>query len=58
MKIISPIRNQLKLDLKFNLKNRHFYLKTLPITEDIGALQKAADYVKAIALGEFVPVFS
>ncbi|CAF1220936.1 unnamed protein product [Rotaria sp. Silwood1] len=51
MKIYSPIVEYLHLQIRFNLKTRCVEIKTSNQTEDIQALQKAADFVKAFALG-------
>merc|ERR1719419_145129 len=51
MKIFTPIVEHLHLQVRFNLKTRHVEIKTCKETADIGALQKAADFVKAFTLG-------
>lgn len=51
MKIYTPIVDYLKLQIRFNLKTRNIELKTCGETNDIGAIQKAADFVKAFILG-------
>ncbi|XP_041351183.1 RNA-binding protein PNO1-like [Gigantopelta aegis] len=51
MKIFSPIVEHLHLQIRFNLKTRNVEIKTCKDTTDIGALQKAADFVKAFTLG-------
>lgn len=51
LKIYTPIVEQLKLQIRFNIKTRTVELRTCKSTEDIGALQKGADFVKAFALG-------
>ncbi|CAF2688137.1 unnamed protein product [Rotaria sp. Silwood2] len=51
MKIYSPIVEYLHLQIRFNLKTRCVEIKTSDQTEDIQALQKAADFVKAFGLG-------
>lgn len=51
MKIYTPIVDYLKLQVRFNLKTRNIELKTCSETNDIGAIQKAADFVKAFVLG-------
>lgn len=51
MKLYTPIVEQLKLQVRFNVKTRNVELKTSPETEDIGSIQKAADFVKAFTLG-------
>ncbi|KAK8805386.1 hypothetical protein WA158_002042 [Blastocystis sp. Blastoise] len=45
--ITNPITQQLKLQIRFNTKTR----STSEFTEDIGALQKAEDFVHAFFLG-------
>jgi len=51
MKIYSPIVEYLHLQIRFNLRSRCVEIKTSDQTEDIQALQKAADFIKAFALG-------
>ena len=41
----------MKLDMRMNLKTRKVEIKTKADTEDVGALQKAADFVQAFLLG-------
>ncbi|XP_061437811.1 RNA-binding protein PNO1 [Lethenteron reissneri] len=51
MKIFTPVVEHLQLQIRFNLKTRNVELKTCKETQDIGALQKAADFVRAFVLG-------
>jgi len=51
MKIYSPIVENLQLQVRFNLKTRNVEIKTCKETQDIGAITKAADFVKAFVLG-------
>ncbi len=51
MKIYSPVVEYLHLQIRFNLRTRSVEIKTSEQTEDIQALQKAADFIKAFALG-------
>merc|ERR1711881_157992 len=51
MKIFTPIVEHLHLQVRFNLKSRNVEIKTCKDTVDVGALQKAADFVKAFTLG-------
>ena len=51
MKLYTPIVEQLKLQVRFNVKTRTVELKTSPETADVGSIQKAADFVKAFTLG-------
>lgn len=51
MKIFTPIVEHLRLQVRFNLKTRHVEIKTCRETSDIGALSRAADFVKAFTLG-------
>ncbi|XP_039252141.1 RNA-binding protein PNO1-like [Styela clava] len=51
LKIYSPVVEQLKLQIRFNLKTRNVELQTCKQTTDIGALQRGADFVKAFILG-------
>ncbi|KAK2852997.1 hypothetical protein Q7C36_008198 [Tachysurus vachellii] len=51
LKIFTPIVENLQLQVRFNLKTRNVEIKTCKDTQDIGALTKAADFVKAFILG-------
>ncbi|KAF4090017.1 hypothetical protein AMELA_G00044820 [Ameiurus melas] len=51
LKIFTPIVENLQLQVRFNLKTRNVEIKTCKETQDIGALTKAADFVKAFVLG-------
>uniref|UniRef100_A0A672LWF5 RNA-binding protein PNO1 n=1 Tax=Sinocyclocheilus grahami TaxID=75366 RepID=A0A672LWF5_SINGR len=51
MKIFTPIVEHLQLQVRFNLKTRNVEIKTCRETSDIGALTRAADFVKAFVLG-------
>lgn len=51
LKIFTPIVENLQLQIRFNLKTRNVEIKTCKETQDIGALTKAADFVKAFVLG-------
>jgi len=51
MNIYQPIVEFLKLQIRFNTSTSSVELRTSELTEDIGALQKAADFVKAFSLG-------
>ncbi|XP_044264600.1 RNA-binding protein pno1 [Tribolium madens] len=51
LKIFTPIVEHLKLQVRFNLKTRNVEVKTCDETDDIGNLQKAADFVKAFVYG-------
>ncbi|XP_060072026.1 RNA-binding protein PNO1-like [Ylistrum balloti] len=51
MKIFTPIVEHLHLQIRFNLKSRNVEIKSCKDTKDIGALQKAADFVRAFCLG-------
>ncbi|KAJ8603793.1 hypothetical protein CTAYLR_000196 [Chrysophaeum taylorii] len=50
-KLIAPLTQQLKLQVRFNPRTRCVELKTCPSTIDAGAIQKGADYVAAFAMG-------
>lgn len=50
-KICPPIVEHLKLQVRMNLKSRSVELRTSKFTNDVGALQKGADFVKAFTLG-------
>ncbi|KAI5611586.1 RNA-binding protein PNO1 [Silurus asotus] len=51
LKIFTPIVENLQLQVRFNLKTRNVEIKTCKETQDIGALTKASDFVKAFILG-------
>jgi RNA-binding protein PNO1 len=52
MKIVSPIAEQLKLQIRYNLKTRQVEIRNPESTElNDSNLQKAADFVKAFVLG-------
>ncbi|XP_013880774.1 RNA-binding protein PNO1 [Austrofundulus limnaeus] len=51
LKIFSTIVENLQLQVRFNLKTRNVEIKTCKETQDISALTKAADFVKAFVLG-------
>ncbi|KAJ5996537.1 hypothetical protein N7522_008197 [Penicillium canescens] len=50
-KICPPIVEHLKLQVRMNIKSRAVELRTSKFTNDVGALQKGADFVKAFTLG-------
>merc|ERR1711962_1895019 len=54
-KIYSPIVEHLKLQVRFNLQTRNVEIKTCEETKNIGAIQKAADFVRAFILGFGAP---
>ncbi|KAJ2784945.1 pre-rRNA-processing protein pno1 [Coemansia interrupta] len=51
MKVYSPIVEYLKLQVRMNPKSRMIEIRTCEETEDTGAIQKAADFVRAYCLG-------
>ncbi|KAJ2555110.1 pre-rRNA-processing protein pno1 [Coemansia sp. RSA 1933] len=51
LKIYSPIVEYLKLQIRMNPKGRMVEIRTCEETEDVGAIQKAADFVRAYCLG-------
>ncbi|CEG66879.1 Putative Ribosomal RNA assembly protein [Rhizopus microsporus] len=51
LEIYSPLVEHMKLQVRMNVKTKSVELKTSDLTEDDGALQKGADFVKAFALG-------
>lgn len=51
VEIFTPIVSSLKLQMRMNTKTNQVEIQTSPLTEDIGALQRAADFVKAFLLG-------
>ena len=48
---MSPIVEFLKLQIRFNTKNRSVELKTSADTEDAGAIQKGQDFIEAFMMG-------
>ncbi|KAK6521313.1 pre-rRNA-processing protein pno1 [Arthrobotrys conoides] len=50
-KIYQPIVEHLKVDVRMNLANKCVEIRNNKKTEDPGALQKAADFVKVFTLG-------
>ncbi|XP_031474913.1 uncharacterized protein LOC116247093 [Nymphaea colorata] len=55
MDIYTPIYEQMKIDIRMNLKTRKVELKTRADTPDISNLQKCADFVHAFMLGFDIP---
>eukprot|EP01129_Flabellula_baltica_P008180 TRINITY_DN322_c0_g1_i1.p1 TRINITY_DN322_c0_g1~~TRINITY_DN322_c0_g1_i1.p1 ORF type:complete len:226 (+),score=64.81 TRINITY_DN322_c0_g1_i1:46-723(+) len=51
MDIYQPIVDHMKLQIRFNTATTSVELKTSQYTEDYGALQKSADFVRAFILG-------
>ncbi|KAL0983737.1 hypothetical protein UPYG_G00132060 [Umbra pygmaea] len=51
LKIFTPIVENLQLQVRFNLRTRNVEIKTCKDTRDIGALTRAADFVRAFVLG-------
>jgi hypothetical protein len=49
--LYKPVTEQLKLDMRMNLKTRKVEIKTTNETAEVGFLQKAADFVQAFILG-------
>ncbi|KAF9909953.1 pre-rRNA-processing protein pno1 [Linnemannia zychae] len=51
MKIYTPLVDHLKLQVRMNVKSKSVEIRTSKHTDDTGALQKGADFIKAFALG-------
>lgn len=51
MSIIQPLVEHMKLQVRMNTRRRCVEIRNSEKTQDIGSLQKAADYVKAFMLG-------
>jgi len=51
LKIYQPIVEHLKLQIRMNIPHRAVELRTSEHTQEVGALQKAADFVQAFILG-------
>ncbi|XP_057523027.1 uncharacterized protein LOC130802925 [Amaranthus tricolor] len=49
--IYDPIRNEMKIDIRMNLKAKRVELKTMLNTPDISNLDKCASFVEAFMLG-------
>jgi RNA-binding protein PNO1 len=49
--LYTPVTENLKLDMRMNLKSRKVEIKTTDATPDAGNLQRAADFVHAFILG-------
>ena len=48
---MSPVVEYLKLQIRFNPANRSVELKTSPLTDDPGAIQKGQDFIDAFMMG-------
>ncbi|ERN20152.1 hypothetical protein AMTRI_Chr06g179070 [Amborella trichopoda] len=55
MEIYTPVYEQMKIDIRMNLKARKVELKTRTDTPDISNLQKCVDFVHAFMLGFDLP---
>ncbi|CAN6446472.1 unnamed protein product [Victoria cruziana] len=55
MDIYTPVYEQMKIDIRMNLKTKKVELKTRADTPDISNLQKCADFVHAFMLGFDIP---
>ncbi|GAB2279787.1 hypothetical protein Dimus_014426 [Dionaea muscipula] len=53
--VYNAIYNEMKIDVRMNLKSRKVELKTKSDTPDISNLQKCADFVQAFMLGFDIP---
>eukprot|EP00744_Colponema_vietnamica_P001043 GILI01001777.1.p1 GENE.GILI01001777.1~~GILI01001777.1.p1 ORF type:complete len:275 (-),score=65.87 GILI01001777.1:372-1097(-) len=51
LELMTPCVEHMKLQIRFNPRRRSVEIKTCPATEDPGALQKAADFIRAFCLG-------
>lgn len=49
--LMGPIVEYLKLNIRFNTKNKSVELKTCELTEDPGAIQKGQDFIEAFMMG-------
>lgn len=49
--LYKPVTEQLKLDMRMNLKTRKVEIKTTKETADVGHLQKGADFIQAFVMG-------
>jgi len=55
MEILQPLVEHMKLQVRMNTKRRCVEIRSSDHTADIGALQKAADFVRAFMIGFEVP---
>lgn len=53
--IYTPVYDQMKVDIRMNLKSSKIELKTRADTPDVSNLQKSADFVQAFMLGFDIP---
>lgn len=51
MSLYTPVTEQMKVDMRMNLRSRCVELRTTEATADASALQKCADFVQAFVLG-------
>lgn len=51
LKVYTPLVEQLGLQVRMNLKRKSVDVKTCDETADVGAVQKAADFIRAYGLG-------
>mmetsp|Transcript_80239 Transcript_80239/g.249040 ORF Transcript_80239/g.249040 Transcript_80239/m.249040 type:complete len:263 (-) Transcript_80239:249-1037(-) len=51
MELIKPVVEHMKLQVRMNVKRRAIEIRNSESTEDVGFLQKAADYFRAFMLG-------
>lgn len=51
LKIYTPVVEHLKLQIRMNMQTRHVELKSGPQTQEVSAVQKAADFVHAFMMG-------
>jgi RNA-binding protein PNO1 len=56
MKIYAPLVEHMKLQIRMNVKAKSVEIKTSKETEDASYIQKAADFVRAFAMGFEVSV--
>ena len=54
---MSPVVEYLKLQIRFNPKNRSVELKTSEFTEDPGSIQKGQDFIEAFFMVESLVSF-
>ncbi|XP_058120505.1 RNA-binding protein pno1 [Anopheles ziemanni] len=51
MKIFTPVVEQLSLAIRYNIETRRVEIRASPNTTDLSHIQKAADFVRAFAIG-------
>lgn len=56
LKLYAPLVEHMKLQVRMNIKSKTVEIRTCPDTQDTGAIQKGADFLRAFMLGFEVDV--